>query len=266
MRVRVRWKYFRRSEFNNKWDNISPTTSSTTHPRLQIVIDSLRGDGIDPEELLARSCLVKIFKIYLSTLVWGWYDSSSALTTLARFSQRWQLKQGRISFFIFILFFIRMESSSSSLTWDWSSRFKFQQGGDKVGGEKVCQEQVSSPILAFSLLNWLKNSSFNLVVISSWNKLFSRLTAAHFQKKLSDPNFHLIALPPCIRFAVCCHLRGFMAEHWQCLPTLPHMPCYYHQPALRIYSSTSSPLFFSLSIHEHILNPWMGWWEWFPCS
>ena len=113
----------------------------------------------------------------------------------------------------------------------------------------------------------LKNSSFNLVVLHhGWNTLFSRLTAAHFQKHLSDPNFHLIALPPCIRFAVCCHLRGFMGELWQCLPTLPHMPCYYHQPALRIYSSTSPALFSSVSIHKHILNPWKGWWEWFPCS
>ena len=103
---RVRWEYFRLNEFNNKWGNISPTTSSTTHPRLQIVIDSLRGDGIDPEELLARSCLVKMFKIYLSTLVWGWHDSSSALNTSARFSRPWQLKQGRISFLIFILFFV----------------------------------------------------------------------------------------------------------------------------------------------------------------
>ena len=83
--------------------------------------------------------------------------------------------------------------------------------------------------------------------------VFSFNCCTFSKKKLSDPNFHLIALPPCIRFAVCCHLRRFMAEHWQCLPTLPHMPCYYHQPALRIYSSTSSALFFSVSIHKHYL-------------
>ena len=116
-----------------------------------------------------------------------------------------------------------------------------------------------SPIPAFSQLNWLKNSSFNLVVLHHGTNCF--LVELHIFK-----NFHLITLPPCIRFAVCCHLWGFMAEHWQCLPTLPHMPCYYHQPALRIYSSTSSVLFFSLSIHKNILIPWMGWWEWFPCS
>ena len=171
------------------------------------------------------SCQVlprQIIQIYLLTVVWGWHDSSSALTTLARFSQRWQLKQGRISFFIFIIFFcncIYQMESSSSLTWDWPSRFKFQQGGDKVGGEKVCQEQVSSPILAFSLLNWLKNSSFN----SSWNKLFSRLTAAHFQKKIVRPKLSPHCPPTMYKV---CGLLPFERIYGRALTVLAHPPPY----------------------------------------